>query len=72
MLIAVEAIVEEDGKVRLQKPIHLSSPCRAIVTIIDEEPDVVSETAILSEAVLSEDWNRLEEEDAWSHLQKAQ
>ena len=70
MLIAVEAIIEKNGKVRLQKPIHLSSPCRAIVTILDEKSDVISETALLSEVALSEDWNRPEEEEAWSHLQK--
>ena len=33
MLIAVEAINEKNGKVRLQNPIRLSSPCRAILTI---------------------------------------
>ena len=70
MLIAVEAIIEKNGKVRLKKPVRLSSPCRAIVTILDERSDVISETALLSEAVLSEDWNRPEEEEAWSHLQK--
>ena len=70
MLIAVEAIIEKNGEVRLQKPIHLKSPCRAIVTILDERSDVISETALLSEAALSEDWNRPEEEQAWSHLQK--
>jgi len=70
MLIAVEAIIEKNGKVCLQKPIRLNSPCRAIVTILDEKSDVTSETALLSEAALSEDWNRPEEEEAWSHLQK--
>ena len=70
MLISVEAIIEKDGKVHLQKPVHLNSPCRAIVTIFDEKSDTTSETALLSEAVLSEDWNRPEEDEAWSHLQK--
>ena len=70
MLIAAEAIIEKNGKVRLQKPIRLSSPCRAIVTILDEKSDVIRETALLSEVALSEDWNRPEEEEAWSHLQK--
>lgn len=70
MLKSVEAIIEKNGEVHLQEPIHLSSPCRAIVTILDEKSDVIAETALLSEAVLSEDWNRQEEEEAWSHLQK--
>ena len=38
--------------------------------IFDEKSDFISETALLSEAALSEDWNRPEEEEAWSHLQK--
>ena len=28
----------------------------------------VPETALLSEATLAEDWNRPEEDEAWSHL----
>ena len=66
MLTAVEAIIEKNGEVRLQQPIHLSSPCRAIVTILDEKSEIISETALLSEASLS-DWNRPEEDEAWSH-----
>ncbi len=68
---AVKAIIDTDGKVRLQEPIHLNAPCRAIVTILDEQSETIAETALLSEAVLSEDWDRPEEEEAWSHLQKA-
>ena len=70
MLKSVEAIIEEDGKVRLKEPIHLNSPCRAIVTILDDKAESIPETALLSEASLSEDWNRPEEDEAWSHLQK--
>ena len=45
---------------------------RALVTILDEEPaGSVSETALLSEASLAEDWNRPEEDEAWSYLQPA-
>ena len=39
-------------------------------TRISIESDI-SETALLSEAALAEDWNRPEEDDAWSHLQPA-
>jgi hypothetical protein len=39
------------------------------VTILDE--DAVAETALLSEAVLSEDWDGPEEAAAWAHLQPA-
>ena len=70
MLKSLEAIIDQNGEVHLKEPIHLTSPCRAIVTILDEESAVISETALLSEAALSEDWNRPEEDEAWSHLQK--
>ena len=67
MLKSINAIVEENGEVHLQEPVSLPHPCKAIVTII-EEPDI-PETALLSEKTLSEDWNRPEEDEAWSHLQ---
>jgi hypothetical protein len=70
MLKSVEATIEADGDIHLCEAIHLPHACRAIVTII-EEPDV-PETALLSEAALGEDWNRPEEDEAWSHLQKVQ
>ena len=63
----IEAIVEKDGQVRLKEPVHLDSPCRAIVVLIDEP---VPDTALLSEQALAEDWNRPEEDEAWSHLQR--
>jgi hypothetical protein len=72
MLTSVEAIIEKNGEVRLQSPIHLRTRCRAILTILDEKPEIIAETTLLSEMVLSEDWNRPEEEEAWSHLQKVQ
>jgi len=72
MLKSVEAIIEKNGEVYLQEPIHLRKRCKAILTILDEKSEVIAETALLSEAVLSEDWNRPEEAEAWSHLQKVQ
>jgi len=70
MIKSVEAIIEPDGRVHLREPIRLRSRCRAILTILDEISDVIAETALLSEAALSEDWKRPEEEEAWSHLQE--
>ena len=67
MLTSIEATIEKDGVVRLKEPVRLAHPCRAIVTIVDEPP--IAETALLSEAALAEDWNRPEEDTAWSHLQ---
>jgi hypothetical protein len=68
-VITVEAIVEQDGTVHLLQPVRLQAQRRAFVLILDEP--VVSETALLSEAALAEDWNRPEEDEAWSHLQQA-
>ena len=68
MLKSIEATIEADGAVRLRESVHLPHSCRAIVTIIDE-PDI-PETALLSESALGEDWNRPEENEAWSHLQQ--
>ena len=68
MLQTIEATIDEQGNVRLLEPIQLSKPRRAFVTILVEERDL-PETALLSEAALAEDWNRSEEDTAWSHLQ---
>jgi len=72
MIQTVEAVVDEQGKVRLLEAVQLSVPRRALVTILDEGPPPFSdETALLSEAALAEDWDRSEEDMAWSHLQSA-
>ena len=72
MIRTFEAVVDEQGNVRLLEPVQLPGTRRALVTILEEEPLVkVSETALLSEAALGEDWNRPEEDAAWSHLQPA-
>ena len=67
MLKAVEATIETDGRIHLLEPLRLGHSCRAIVTIM-EEPDV-PETALLSQQSLARDWERPEEDAAWSHLQ---
>jgi hypothetical protein len=65
---SVEAIIQPSGEVRLIEPVHVRSPRRALVTILEEEPQVHDAT-LLSEAALAEDWNRPEEDAAWEHLQ---
>ncbi len=70
MIQTVEAVIDEQGKVQLLQPIRFGVPRRALVTILDEDPTLfANETALLSEAALAEDWNRPEEDVAWSHLQ---
>lgn len=71
MLQTVEAVIDETGNVRLLEPLHLSSMHRALVTILDEAHSIARpETALLSEPALGADWNRPEEDAAWSHLQR--
>jgi hypothetical protein len=72
MIRTLEAIIDEHGKVRLLEGVELPAARRALVTILDEEPRAPAhELALLSEAALAEDWNRPEEDAAWSHLQPA-
>lgn len=70
MLKSVEAIISAKGEVRLNEPLQLDHVCRAIVTILEDDMDV-TDTAVLSEESLARDWNRPEEDSAWSHLQQA-
>jgi hypothetical protein len=73
MLRTVEAVIDEQGNVRLLETVHLAATRRALVTILEDEIVAgVHETALLSEPALSKDWNRPEEDAAWSHLQQAQ
>lgn len=44
-------------------------PNNLLVTISDEEPHT-NEAALLSAAALAEDWDRPEEDAAWSYLQQ--
>jgi hypothetical protein len=73
MIKTVEAVIDERGNVRLLEPVRPGGVRRALVTILEERPTAhPSETALLSEAALAEDWDRPEEEAAWKHLQKVQ
>lgn len=65
----IGAVVAQRGRVHLLEKVRLSRACRAWVTLLDEPATVrVNETAALSEPALAEDWNRPEEDEAWSHL----
>ena len=73
MIQTVEAIIDQNGNVHLLETVKLDTAKRALVSILEEEPALaISETALLSEQALAEDWNRPEEIEAWSHLQSAQ
>ena len=50
--------------------IQLTAARKALVTILEDAPAAgVPETALLSEQALAKDWERPEEDEAWSHLQ---
>lgn len=70
MIQTVEAVVDGLGRVRLLGPVQVEGPRRALVTVLDEPAEVPGEAALLAEAALS-DWNRPEEDAAWSYLQPA-
>jgi hypothetical protein len=68
MIKTIEAVIDREGNVRLLEPVRLASSHRAVVVILEESPATLNETAFLSEESLK-DWNRPEEDQAWSHLQ---
>ncbi len=65
----VEAIIDEQGRIRLMEPVKVKGVHRALVTILDEAPVDMDETTRLAERALEEDWLRPEEDEAWKHLQ---
>ncbi len=67
MYRTIEATIDADGTVHLAQPLGLTEPKRALVIVLDETPP--NEAALLAEAALAEDWNRPEEDAAWSYLQ---
>ena len=69
MLRSLEGIIDREGKLRTFEKLNLPSSRRVIITILNEEPtDEMVNLALLSESALARDWNRPEEDKAWSHL----
>ena len=71
MMRTIEAMIDEQGNVHLLEPVHLPAMRRALVTILEDRVGHTSDSSLLSEPALAQDWNRPEEEQAWSHLQPA-
>jgi hypothetical protein len=70
MIQTVKAVVDEHGRVRLLEEVKLTGVRRALVTILEEAPSSeASEVSLLSQQALAEDWERPEEDEAWSHFQ---
>ena len=69
-MFTVEAIIDDEGNVKILQPVSIQGSRRALVVILDEPARTVAETALLSEAALAEDWMRPEEDEAWSYLKR--
>jgi hypothetical protein len=61
----VEAIIDEQGHVRLVEPVNIKGLHRALVTILDEPPEALSEAAQLAEKSRAQDWLHEEGDQAW-------
>jgi hypothetical protein len=61
----IEAEVDDQGNIRPKEPVALAPGSRVLITVLEAEG---AETALLSEQALATDWQRPEEEVAWSHL----
>jgi hypothetical protein len=72
ILQTIPATIDTDGRMQLLQPVRLAKPARAVVSILEDDSSEkeASETAILSGQSLATDWNRPEEDEAWSHLQR--
>jgi hypothetical protein len=64
-----EAVVEPDGRIRLNTPVNLERGLRVLVAIPQTELDTVVSGIALSEPSLLADWINPEEDEAWAHLQ---
>ena len=69
MILTVEAVIDENGRIRLLTAVHVDSPRRALVTVLEEPAAVPGEPAMLAEAALAVDWLRPEEDAAWARFQ---
>jgi len=65
MFTTIEAEVDEKGQIRPKEPVVLAPGSRVLYTVLESDG---LETAALSESALATDWQRPEEDAAWSHL----
>ena len=68
MLLTYEAESDEHGVIRLGDLIRFPKGKRVLVTVLDDEPELLHEITLMSEDALN-DWNRPEEDEAWAEFQ---
>jgi hypothetical protein len=69
MLQTIEGIIDQNGTLYLLEPMQWPKQRRVLITILKEEPnDELQDLALMSEVALARDWERPEEDAAWSHL----
>jgi len=69
MLQTFKGLIDQNGKLRITDQTNLPKSRRVLITILNEEPvDEVINIALVSESALARDWERPEEDEAWSHL----
>ncbi len=57
MIQTVEAVIDEQGAVRLLQPVRIPAARRALVTILEEKPALnVTEAALLRDSAPVEEW----------------
>jgi len=66
MLRTIEVEIDAHGRVHPLEPLSRLPAGRALLIVLTPPGD---QTALLSEATLTEDWLRPEEDAAWAHLQ---
>jgi len=65
MLTTIEAEVDDKGNIRPKESVTLAPGSRVLVTVLEFDG---SDRVLLSEAALAVDWQRPEEDAAWSYL----
>ena len=70
MYKTIKVYIDEKRRVRPLENVELPAGKKALMTILDQdEYEDGKETALLSENSLTKDWNRVEEDKAWSSLE---
>lgn len=69
MIQTLEAVVDEEGKIKLLTEIHLKESRRALVTILDEKPKVSPEPSV--EMPTNESVSDEEVLGVWAHRKQS-